>query len=261
MIPRLSYAVTACALTLTLTPTLTADQLPWNGPQPRGPVVFDHPPLNTGGPASDTSFRIDPSPAELWQQLADDILLASPATIRRIVFWGFYGDTFIPVPQPPPITETFRVRFYGARPGDGLPDENNIFYEEAFLDPSRTATGRIIHTGPAPPEFVYQIDLTTPVSLAANTPVWLEIVQLGNIDSHFRWEVSVAERTGQAFKNANTGGNWVSTLPSLDADLAYQLWTIPEPESLALLTLAGLLFLRKRKKGGVYRRSQMFSPS
>ena len=117
MIPRLSYAVTACALTLTPPPTLRGDELPWNAPHARGPVVFDHPPLNSGGPASDTSFRLDPSPAELWQQLADDILLASPATIRRIVFWGFYGDTFIPVPQPPPITETFRVRFYAARPG------------------------------------------------------------------------------------------------------------------------------------------------
>lgn len=248
MIPRLFYAVTACVLTLT--PILRADGLPWNAPQPRGPVVFDHPPFNTGGPASDTSFRIDPSPAELWQQLADDILLASPATIRRIVFWGFYGGTFDPVPQQPPITETFRVRFYGARPGDGLPDDNNIFFEETFLDPSRTATGRPILTGPLPPEFVYQIDLLSPVSLAANTPVWLEIVQLGDIDSLFRWEFSPSSNTPFAVLNS-LGGDW--HLTTLNADLAFQLLTIPEPESLILVWSGVLLFLRKRKKGGVYR--------
>ncbi len=215
------------------------------GPVDDPGVVFSHPPLNTGGPASDLAFTIDSSPP-LWQQIADDFMLTEAADIRRIVFWGFYGGDFDLFPEPAPEMETFRVRFYGARPGDGLPDDDNILFNEEFLDPFRMETGTLIGTGPAPPEYVYQIDLPSALALDAATPYWLEIVQAGDIDSHFRWEVSVAEQTPFAFKNINIS-DW--QLTTIQADTAFQLSTIPEPATLLFLVL-GLLFVRPRRKGG-----------
>ncbi len=215
------------------------------GPVDDPGVVFSHPPLNTGGPASDLAFTIEGSPP-LWQQVADDFVLAEPADIRRIVFWGFYGSTFDLFPEPAPETETFRVRFYGARPGDGLPDDDNILFEDEFLDPLRMETGNIILTGPAPPEYIYQIDLGDPLALEATVPYWLEIVQAGDVDSHFRWEVSVEEQTPFAFKNTNIP-DW--QLTTIQADTAFQLSIIPEPATLILL-VPTLLFIKRHRKGG-----------
>ena len=69
-----------------------------------GGIVVDHPPLNTGGLASDT-LLIDMFNNEIWQRVADDIILGSTATIRRINWWGFYDQ------DNPAPTETMRIRF------------------------------------------------------------------------------------------------------------------------------------------------------
>ena len=172
-----------------------------------------------------------------WQRIADDILLDSAVTIRRINWWGFYNL------DNPPVTETMRIRFYGAREVDGLPDDSNIVFEESFLNPSRIATGRTVFTGVDPDEYIYQVNLTPPIQLDAATPYWLEIVQIGDVDTAFRWEVSQAEQNGQAFINEATV-DWRSTLPSLTADTAFQL-IIPEP-SVFGLCICGFLFLRRR---------------
>lgn len=200
----------------------------------RAGIVVDHPPLNTGGGASDTAFDDGFVP---WQRVADDILLGSAANIRRISFWGFYNA------DNPPATETMRVRFYGDN--TGLPDDNNILFEESFFNPSRIATGRTVFTGINPDEYVYQVDLSAPLSLAANTTFWLEIVQIGDASTHFRWEISQADQNGQAFINPITG-NWRETFPDLTADTAFQLSTIPEPTTIALFVL-GWLLLEKRR--------------
>ena len=155
-----------------------------------GDIVVDHQPYPYGGFGSDTAFYYPFPPFEIWQRVADDILLSEPATIRHITWWGFYGSSLVEEPEPAPETETMRIRFYHARPGDGLPDDDNIAYEVSFLDPSRTATGRLVQVPPGPAEYIYEADLTTPVSLDAGTPYWLEIAQVGDLDSHFRWEFS-----------------------------------------------------------------------
>lgn len=244
-------------LTCALAVPASAGQIEWPGAGGSDSPIVDHPPLNTGGGASDTSYTLDPSPLERWQQIADDFVLGESAVVRRIVWWGFYGDTFDEFPEPAPDSEQFRIRFYGARAGDGLPDDDNILFEDSFVDPMRVATGRVILTGPAPPEYVYQADFPVPLSLDENTPYWLEIVQDGNIESLFRWEVSVAEETGQAFRNLGTD-DWQSSLPQLMADTAFQLLEVPEPGSGVLLAL-GLCALSRRTrlpKGGRMRKTK-----
>lgn len=206
-------------------------------------IVVTHPPLNSGGPAADTEF-INSSNDPSWQQLADDFQVSQDAVIRRISWWGFYGDSFLEEIEPPPATETMRARIYGARAGDGLPDDANILFEESFLNPSREATGRIVFVGPGPPEFKFEVDLASPFAIEADTPYWLEIVQVGEIDSLFRWEFSPGNGTPFAFVNPFVS-DWRKT--TLTANLAFELSTVPEPTSLCLCAF-GLILWGRRKR-------------
>jgi hypothetical protein len=238
--------VVACALVLgALASTALAEPSGWedlarsfSGPRD-GDIVVSHPPLNTGGLASDTSFYY-PYPTLYWQRVADDILLANPAVITDLRWWGFYSEA---MPQP---NELMRIRFYGSRASNGLPDEANLVYEETFTNPTRTATGRIVLVDEGPLEYLFNARLTTPVSLASGLRYWLEIVQVGDIDSRFRWEVSpTTDGSGFAFINPTTV-DWRSTLPGATVNTAYQLVSVPEPTALGVF-LCVLLFAGRRR--------------
>ena len=206
----------------------------------RAGIIVDQPPLNTGGLGADTDF-INDSGIESWQQVADDILLDAPATVRRVVWWGFYGGDFSGNPLPPEGPETMRIRFYDARPGDGLPGDR--LFEESFLNPSRMETGRIVFSNGAP-EHIYEVELTTPFDLAAGVPLWLEIVQVGDVDSTFRWEVSPGDETSFAFKNIFLP-DW--QLAGAVSNAAFQLSTIPEPTTLGMVLFGSFLVLGRRR--------------
>ncbi len=202
----------------------------------RASIIVDHQPYHFGGGASDTEY-LNQFGAPRWQRIADDFMLSEPATIERVGFWGFYDQ------NNPGLSERYRVRFYGARAGDGLPDDSNILFEESFLNPQRTETGELIILSFARIEYFYEVDLSVPVALAANVPYWLEIVQLGNVRTAFWWEFSRADANGQAFINASVG-DWSHTT-SITSDSAYQLYGIPEPTTLTLV-IVGVLVLGLR---------------
>ena len=207
-----------------------------------GEVVVDQQPTRLGGPGSDTLFRYVYGQI-VWQQVAENILLDSEATIGRVTWWGLYGGSGMPA-TPPPDIETMRIRFYGARAGDGLPDDGNILYEESFLNPSRTATGEIVLVGGSPDEYIYDVDLASPVSLEADTLYWLEIVQVGDIDTAFRWEAGISDLVGHAFSHT-----YLPDWQFSSSSLACQLVAIPEPATLTTLLLGlGLVFRRRRKE-------------
>ncbi len=137
-----------------------------------------------------------------------------------------------------------RIRFYHARPSDGLPDEGSIVFEESFVNPSRTATGEVIGLGPHPPEYVYEVSLATPVLLEADTPYWMEIAQIGDLESHFRWEAGYGPLNGLAAVNSLIL-EWRYT--GTTADSAYQLWAVPEPGTALMVAIAATLLGRRRK--------------
>ena len=208
---------------------------------PRGAgIIVDRPPLNTGGLGSDTEF-IGMSGTPTWQRVADDVLLSAAQTvepIRRINWWGFYNE------NNPPVTETMRIRFYGARSGDGLPDDGNVIFEESFLNPTRTPTGRVVFVDIDPDEFMFQVGLSTPLSLTPDTPLWFEVAQIGDIDTTFRWEFStVPSPMGLAGINPITV-DWKET--AFNAHNAFQLSTIPEPGSCVLFLTAAFLIEHRR---------------
>jgi len=237
-----SALVVTIVLAMTVTP-LHAGEGNW-GDLVRGDgIVVDHQPNQVGGLASDTSFRTLPIPQlpEIWNWVADDFTSPVDATIRRVNFWGFYGNNIQPLGD-----EAFRIRFSEPRAADGLP--GTLLYEESFLDLPKSATGEIVPGSGVPEEFFYQADLTTPFVAVASTQYWLEVVQVGDVDSRFRWEFSInTDLNGQAFINDDTGNSWRHSGPAT-SNTAFQLSTAPEPCT-AVLLLLGCACLRRVRKG------------
>lgn len=196
-------------------------------------LVVDRQPHHTGGPSSDTLFLNSMTNQQTWQLLADNFTLATDTLLSRVEWWGCYGG-FQQNHQPPIGDETMRVRFYDSRPGDGLP--GNVVYEESFLNPSRTATG--VNVGSCGPEYLFQANLASTVQVQAHRQLWLEVVQDGILNSHFRWEYSLGGTHDLAFLNPNVS-EWQNS--TLSTDLAMRLWAIPEPSGLLILVWMSLL--------------------
>jgi hypothetical protein len=206
-------------------------------------LVLDQAPYPYAGFGSDTEFR-DGFGQPTWQRMADDIELASQATIARVVWFGFFGGDFPPTGSwYPPETETMRIRFLHVDPTSGLPDESNVLYEESFLNPFHEWTGRYVILSSMRPEYRYQVDLGLPVDLEYGVPYWLEVVQMGDLDSHFRWELGIGVAGPLASINSVHPWQYVGT----NLNNALQLWAIPEPATLGFLSfVAGRMLHRPR---------------
>jgi len=186
-------------------------------------VLVDHPPHNSGGPAADTLFINSMTGQQMSQQVADDFTLPSDAWAGSLSWHGFYGG-FQQDHQPPAGDETMRVRFYEARSGDGLPGD--VIYEESFLNPSRTWTGRNVLVALNVPEFLFEVTLSSPIPLRGGQRYWLEVVQAGILSSTFRWEYSLAGEAG--FSAVYTGlSDWLFI--NSTGGLAFRLYEVPEP--------------------------------
>ncbi|MCK6457920.1 MAG: hypothetical protein L6Q92_15500, partial [Phycisphaerae bacterium] len=159
----------------------------------------------------------------------DRFSLGSSAQVFRLKAWGFYGGQFDEQIEPPPTSETIRVRFYADQ--SGLP--GTMLYQELFLNPSREATGYEIAQGPLPPEYLFTVDLATPFTAVPGVDYWISIVQLDDIASHFRWESS---NGGEFAIRYPIDTPWRILSPG---QLAYELWT-PEP-STALLFITAMV--------------------
>ncbi|MFO0972243.1 MAG: hypothetical protein U1A27_02225 [Phycisphaerae bacterium] len=200
----------------------------------RGQLI-GQPPNHFGGPAADTDF-INMFGQQSWQQLAEDFTLSAPADIRKIRWWGFYDQ------DNPPASETMRIRFYAARPGDGLPGA--VLQETTLSSPSRIATGLIVQVGINPHEYRYEAILPALFSAAAGVPYWIEIVQVGDVSTHFRWEDSGTGDDRYVFLNRIVA-DWTES--TLHVDLAYQLVAVPESSTVTLL-LSALAWMRRSLK-------------
>ncbi len=210
--------------TAILTPTVKADTL-----------LHRQAPSRGFGISSDTAYNDDfgqPTSA----LTADRFSLAQPTSAAcRIVFWSFYGTSFAPTDPAPPLSETIRVRLYGE--SAGLPGD--VLDEAFFIDPPRIATGFLVNEFPRRKEYRYQDELPTCWNLTANTNYWIEVAQVGDLESVFRWENS----SGGEFANQfPIGAPW--HLSANPTQMAYEIRT-PEPGSGALLVLGVAVIPRR----------------
>lgn len=208
----------------------------------RAETIWDQQPTGTGGVSADTEF-VDDLGRLTWELEADNILLTTSATVRQLTWWGLYGGNFSGSPDPPVGDEWFRIRFYAPRGGDGLPDDANILSEQFLLNPTRVYTGRDFFGGSAH-EFLYEAPLNEAFFLASDTLYWLEIVQFGDVESHFRWEFGSGALAGRAFVNPV-----VSDWRFVGGNFAFQLSSVPEPGTIWLV-FAVVPFLISRHRGG-----------
>lgn len=204
-------------------------------------LIVDHQPI-PNGPSSDTDFVTD-SGTPYWQLLADDFTLPAPATIGHVRWWGLYGNVFGGGSNsivPPVGDEAMRIRFYGARPSDGLP--GTMLYEQAFLNPSRVDTGQIADFGTGARRYEFDVDLPMAFEAQAGMRYWMEIAQVGISSSVFRWSFSSALSDFEAFRNQGQL-DWAYRN---GVNLAFQLSDIPEPSFVFTAILCSLL-IRKRR--------------
>ncbi|MEK6643287.1 MAG: hypothetical protein AABZ08_05210 [Planctomycetota bacterium] len=212
-------------------------QMAWSAPA-HADIIVEQLPALTGGPYSDTDY-FNMFGQRRWQLEADNIQSTQNAIVRRVTWWGFYGGSGTPA-TPPPATETIQVRFMAARSSDGLPDESAVLFAQTFLNPMRTATGReLAGIGGRPLEYLFTADLNTPVALQSGVPYWLEIVQLGDVKSGFRWEDAFDTLADHAFINPLTPGWYAS-----EGGLAFQLFDVPEPTTFIQMLVSATLVTR-----------------
>ena len=177
-------------------------------------IVVNHLPKRSGGPFSDSSF-INAFGHLSSQNLADDFTVGAETFIHRVPAWGFYND------DNAPAVERMRVRFYDDVAG--LP--GSVVFEQEFSDSQRTPTGQIVFVGIAPREYAYTFELAAPINVLAGTRYWLELIQIGDPGTAWRWETSSSANRNHVFINPFVS-DWTF---SNGSDLAFQLIAIPEP--------------------------------
>jgi hypothetical protein len=202
-------------------------------------LLHRQPPGRTFGYASDTQFR-DDFGRILSALYADRFELAAGGEVCRVVAWAFFGGSYEPFDPPPPASETLRVRFYDE--AAGLPGSELL--SQTFDNPPRIFTGFTVSGDPRRREYRYEFHLSPCLAAAPGTAYWVEISQISDPDSIFRWEGS--NTPGQYAVQFPIGAPWQVVTGS--GQIAYELWT-PEPTSLFLAGAGVLGAVLRRRRG------------
>jgi len=129
-----------------------------------------------------------------------------------------------------------RIRIYDNRPTD-LPGQ--VVFEESFNDPQFFWTGLLVGgLSPNAPEYEFTRQLSLPFDAQVGEKYWLEVVQVGDLNSHFRWEDS---SFGNDFAVLNSNPN----VPDWhyfgsQGNLAFSLFAVPEPSVLVLIAFSAI---------------------
>ena len=195
-------------------------------------IAYSQPPVSVGG-SSVLSFRSG-------QQIADDWVVNSAATIVGLNWWGTYNSATIFIPP----SDDIRIRVYDTN--SGLPD--NIIQDYSIgNDVSRTATGSFDQFGR--PLFAYHASFAGGgFTRALNERIYFSVIS--DSGDHFAWTEGTGGN-GVMFR----GPSWEQTIR--DRAFEVEVAAVPEPSSL-LLTLTGALgmvHVRRRKRRQAARRT------
>ncbi len=206
-----------------------------------GALIYRQQPNRNFGFVSDTLFRDDFGQVQ-GSLYADRFQVPAAASLGQLVWYGHYGTPDQGFDPEPPLIESFRIRIWSQVsspfPIQQLPNE--VLYETTSDDVHRELTGLLVFPGRR--EYRYLLDLPFTFSIQPGAPYWLEVAQIGDVNSVFRWESSTGGERAFQFP---VGSAWQL---SGGGQLAYEL-RVPEPGSIALMGLAVALVSRARGRG------------
>jgi len=203
-----------------------------------GALIYSQPPNRAFGFTSDTAFQNDGGQIQ-GSIYADRFSIATDRSIGQISWFGLYGSQFGPI-QDPPSDEAFRIRFHDQHGTFPSSPPDDVLYEELFSNPLRDPTGFFVSGGF--PEYRFVVNLSKRFEVLASKLYWLEISQVGEPSSYFRWESSSGGERAFQFP---VGSAWQI---SGGGQLAYEL-RVPEPGSGVLVGLVWLILRRRGKCG------------
>ncbi len=175
------------------------------------------------------------------EQLADNFALATPATVRSVVWRGAYG-----LNDTPTFPLSFDVIFYAD--AGGLPDKSAVLSSTAI---NFATAADVIDTG----SDVFGGDLyefaanVTPTSLPAGETLWFSVLAdtANDLDDDFFW-VAGSFMGGMSAARADVSGD--GDFVAADLGPFYFVLddtAIPEPGAAFALATAGGLVLRRRR--------------
>jgi hypothetical protein len=180
-------------------------------------IVFDNgTPSKSGGFISDASAGV---------RFADDFVLAGPATLGAIRFWGFYPPT-----DTPSATDDFTVVFYGN--SGGLPNGANVLATNVVGSPSRIDTGDDTDGGGLD---IYVYDATFTSLALGPGQYWVSVYNNTPADVDDNWAWARHSFPGNDARSLDQGATWIHEFS--DSELAFQL-IVPEPPAATLVLVA-----------------------
>ncbi len=205
-----------------------------------GALIYSQVPNRLFGFVSDSQFRDDFGQVQ-GSLYADRFSIQSGADIGQLVWYGHYGTQNQDFDPDPPTSENFRIRFYSQGvspfPIQQLPAE--VLYDASSDQFARQFNGAFVN---GRREYKFVLTLPSLFSAQPGVPYWLEISQVGDVNSVFRWESSTGGERAFQFP---LGSDWQL---STSGQMAYELRT-PEPGSGVLVGLVGLILRRRGKCG------------
>lgn len=174
------------------------------------------------------------------QEIADDfVLTAGQNVITDIHWWGIYDDILSSDEYIPTEPDNFTIRFYaddGGIPTDPAITTINVGDVER-TDTTEQVSGRFLYK--------YEVFID-PLPLAAGEMFWLSVQNETDTFIQWAWVFSGLDSGNSTGRNAL--GDWL-TERELNAALAFNLTSVPEPATIGLLVMgfAGLGFARWRR--------------
>ena len=206
------------------------------------PVYQQTDPGIRAGATSDRDFGVS------GVQAADDFTLSQPATIRSVEWRGWYfGNGTIEDPI------NFDIIIYGDDSPVSRPDLANVISSTSVVYNDKNKippTGRTAFGPNNGPEFHFAADIS-PLSLNAGTRYWISILADTTTDTNdsFLWTVNTNGFVGELAAARTNIAPQTQFLTNQNGPFYFILDDefVPEPASIALLSIAGLTLARRRR--------------
>jgi len=162
-------------------------------------------------------------------QAADNLTLASPATVRSVKWWGYFDDNAVPIA---PIS--FDIVFYAD--AGGLPDQGNILSSTSVTFAEIADTGENFGGDPGEEDiYVFEANVP-PTNLPGGTQVWFSVLadSGSSNDGEFFWRFDSITGAYGAARLDFAAANPFQREP--ERDFSFVLDDAPIPESFPEIT-------------------------